>query len=387
MKAASPEAAVHPDILKDWGLKPRSQLLVENDGKAIVVWLHVNDEVPKEHKGKPVIWLTKRARMPLGIGDKGTTTVRAILPEAVTLPAAVALVDDLPNSHEVDVSLSIKRRIARNRNWALLILDEVPMPVRLRARDISSDKIRVSFPTRALIYPSEKPDSEILQLSSFLTDKIPLLDRLRRRHPPGGFLRLCWELIKLLIHNIGYWFELFLRPILRSPIVALTTSDALVGEDTYRVVRLNAQIFPLLGIVPGEQVIINWASNRVVATALELPPNCVEQPELLSSIQRTDLHRTGSRNSVAPQLTVKLTAPMRANLGVPRYTVVTVRRRLTPIVLARLNQLTIPIGGLLLAALAIPNLSSRTIWASVIAVIALALISARYRMPPHGRWP
>jgi hypothetical protein len=352
--------------------------------------MNADHGVPKEHKDKPVIWLTKRARIPLGMGDSGAVIVRATIPETVHLGVAVALVDDLPKSYEVDVSAAVKRRIARRGAWGLLIYDEIPMPVRLRVRKIDATKIRVSFPTRALIYPASNLNSEIdeiLHLSSIIDDRLPFRVALKIRHPSIGIPGFLVGLPRKLIHHMGQFFELLLRPILLAPIVVTRTTEALIGEDTYQVVRLNAQIFPLLGIKPGDQVIVSWASRQVVATALEFVEPGTDA-KVSTNLQRTDLHHTGTRGSIAPHLAIAITAPMRAALRIPRHTVVNVRRRLTPLILGRINELTIPVGGLLLAALALPGVIRKWgIAISIAIVIALALISARYRLPPPGRWP
>lgn len=391
IKSAVPSAAVDPTILESLGLRPGSQLLIEHNSRAVGVWIHGDHRVPKEQKDKPVIWLTKRARSALGIGDSGSVIVKALIPETVELSAAVALVDDLPKSYEVDVNGTNKRRLARRNKWALLSYDEVPMPVQLRERNIGKDKIRISFPTRALIYPAsdltgEKLSVEKLWLSEVVEDRLPFLARLRIRHPYVGSGGLIIAIVRRVTHHIGQLFESALRPILLAPIVVTRTTEALIGEDTYQVVRINAQIFPLLGIKPGDQVIVSWASRQIVATALEF----LETPAnpVTTSLQRTDLHHTGTRPAIAPHLAIGITAPMRAALGIPRHTVVNVRRRLTPLILSRINELTIPVGGVLVAALALPGVIPR--WGipiSIVVVIALALISARYRLPPVGRWP
>lgn len=387
IKSAVPSGAVEPEILLSWGLKPGSQLLIEHNERAVAVWMHGDHRVPKEHKDKAVIWLTKRARIALGIGDSGSVVVKGTIPDTVQLTAAVALVDDLPKPYEVDVSAAVKRRVSNRDGWGLLIYDEIPMPVRLRQRRINSDNIRISFPTRALIYPASDLGGEVLQLSPVLEDCLPFLVRLKIRHPYAGFFGLLAGIMKRLIHHVGQIFESLLRPILLAPIVVTRTTEAFVGEDTYQVVRLNAQIFPLLGIKPGEQVIVSWASRQVVATALEFVETNAD-PQASTTLQRTDLHHTGTRSSIAPHLAIGITAPMRASLGIPRHTVVNVRRRLTPLILSRINELTIPVGGLLLAALALPGVIPRWgIGISILAVIMLALVSARYRLPPTGRWP
>jgi hypothetical protein len=386
IKSAVPCGAVEPTILASWGLKQGSQLLIEHNERAVAIWMHGDNRVPKQEKGVLVIWLTKRARTALGIGDSGSVVVNATIPKTVQLTADVALVDDLPKSYEVDVSAAVRRRITTRSGWGLLTYDEIPMPVRLRQRKIDSSKIRISFPTRALIYPASDLKGEILQLSSVLEDRLPFLVRLRTRHPYRGILGLLVGLSKRLIHHIGQLFELILRPILLAPIVVTRTTEALIGEDTYPVVRINSQIFPLIGIKPGDQVIVSWASRQVVATALESVEMNTD-PKVSTTLQRTDLHHTGTRTCIAPHLAIGITAPMRAFLGIPRHTVVNVRRRLTPLILGRINELTIPVGGLLLAALALPGVPRWGISVSILIVIGLALISERYRLPPTGRWP
>lgn len=92
-------------------------------------------------------------------------------------------------------------------------------------------------------------------------------------------------------------------------------------------------------------------------------------------------------SAVMQHLVVGLAAEMRGELRIPRRTVVTVRRRVLSLFAQRINELTVPVGGLLLAALTIQGLSRTFVAVGIVIVTILAMLPARYRIPPRGRWP
>jgi hypothetical protein len=55
-------------------------------------------------------------------------------------------------------------------------------------------------------------------------------------------------------------------------------------------------------------------------------------------------------------------------------------------VLGQLNQLTIPVLGLILAAVAVPNISYTAIAIGFIPMLILGMLPIRHKKPPHGRF-
>jgi hypothetical protein len=152
------------------------------------------------------------------------------------------------------------------------------------------------------------------------------------------------------------------------------------------VVRLPIAVWPLLGIEAGDQVILNWAGRQIIATALELfEIRTVEADE--RKLQAVDLHRNPLIENIPEYLKMRVSATVRGDLGLPRYSVVSVRRRLSTIVTRRLNELIIPMGVLVLTGLLIPGLQSWVLVSGSILIIIFSFWPIRYQSPPKGRWP
>lgn len=171
--------------------------------------------------------------------------------------------------------------------------------------------------------------------------------------------------------------------VLRAPGVALRTTEAGTGEDQAQTVRIHESLFPLLGTEPGKGVSIEWGpGNRAIATALVAE----ERDEDWPSIQM--IGRRPQQVLRAPDTAVvRVGAATRASLGIPRVTTVTVRRRVVPLIIGRLNELIIPATGLMLAAAS--RLSLRPWhWIAAALVVALLLLAPlRARRNPRGRVP
>jgi antitoxin component of MazEF toxin-antitoxin module len=61
-----------------------------------------------------------------------------------------------------------------------------------------------------------------------------------------------------------------LRAIFGAPGYVLTTSEAKIGDDTASIVRLPPDVFQLLGVVPSDQVQIEFANRYASGVALEV---------------------------------------------------------------------------------------------------------------------
>ena len=52
-----------------------------------------------------------------------------------------------------------------------------------------------------------------------------------------------------------------------------------------------------------------------------------------------------------------------------------------------MNELTLPLGGLLLAAVAIKDFPLTYVAIGTVVITIFAMLPARHRVPPRGRWP
>jgi hypothetical protein len=95
----------------------------------------------------------------------------------------------------------------------------------------------------------------------------------------------------------------------------------------------------------------------------------------------------GPPTDFPPHLIARVPAPMRRLLEIPPGTVVVVRRRLRPALVSYLNQLTLPVAGLVLAAAAVPAVRGWPLLLGLLAAVVLGLAPLRTTNPPRGRWP
>ncbi|HEX7140711.1 MAG TPA: hypothetical protein VF219_22860 [Vicinamibacterales bacterium] len=331
------------------------------------VWICSTDDVPQKElpEGRSrdeVVWLSKRARDLLRV-DGALIEVAAEAPQSLrVLPA---LVDRLPADNEAEVSADDAKRLGR---WALAWHDGFTMPLRLRVKPNEQGMIRMSRLTRVL---------------GRLTDEHPRV-RLSRLQPE----HLQWRdrfVGRTAMRLFSFFLELLLRPLFHAPAVAMSTVEAKLGDDTNRVIRMAPQMFNLIGVRPGDDILVEWAGRRVIAVAHE---SFDAKEHGHAHVPTVD---TWGANSSVPDearhLVIGIGAQLRGELRIPRRTVVIVRRRVSTIFARRVNELTLPIGGLLLAAVAIKGFPVIWVFAGAVIVTILAMLPARYRVPPRGRWP
>jgi hypothetical protein len=263
------------------------------------------------------------------------------------------------------------------------------MPVRIRPAPVDAGTIRLSLLTRSLV-AFAAPSKHTIQLSELMDEEPTPLVRLRQRPEAAPALRWVAELAAVLLRRAVAWMERGCRVFLIAPMLAVRTTEALIGDDTNRVVRVAPELFPLLGIQPGDHVIVQWGARGTLAIALQMPasepvrdvPQEVDRDAPLTSPAGPVFD-----DALVRHLTIGVAAEMRSNLGIPRRTVVTIRRRVVPLIFRRINELTIPVGGLLLAAATIKGVSSRHVVVGLVAIVILAMLPARHKGPPAGRWP
>jgi hypothetical protein len=168
----------------------------------------------------------------------------------------------------------------------------------------------------------------------------------------GVAFSLSWPLFGLRL--VDYGCEVILRLIFGTQPMSFRIIQAHPGDDDLRdTLRLHPAAFTALGLAPGGQVLIDWAGQRTSVRALE------DHNPFGGSLSSYVRGVVGVRyDAELPQdfpshLVARVPAPVRRHLGVPPNTVVVMRRRIRPSLVGQLNQLTMPLAGLVLAAAAV----------------------------------
>jgi hypothetical protein len=187
---------------------------------------------------------------------------------------------------------------------------------------------------------------------------------------------------------LDFGLETALRALLRSPTAVVRTTQSPVGDDSASVIRLHPELFASLGLRPGMQVTVTWCGLQVAALALN-DYEAYDQETSSFLKERQAVERTASPDSspLPAHLVARLSLSTRHQLGIPAQTVVEIRRRLRPMVLSQLNQLTIPVTGIFLAGAAIPSLRGWPLVGGLAIVILFGLAPLRRASPPKGLLP
>jgi hypothetical protein len=314
----------------------------------------------------------------------GTEAFRAVLdaPPAVTLRAQSAIAGDLPPPDVVDVARSSLPAGSSEEDRFVACHAGIAAPVRVRVREVPKGQARTTLAFRVLL---NLPESDAtIQLARLDTRPFRTLDRRGATDAARlGLVAHAWNRARRLTEH-------GLAPALGAPRIAMRGAPAVVGDDVARVVRLPPSSFPLLGLEPGGRVIVEWADRGVAAIALELGETSSDTDlDVIREARKAGGidHETGtSYEATVTHLRVRMTAGLRADLGIPRRSVVTVRRSLPPLIGRQLQLLAIPLTGIFIA---IFTLDGFEWWMAVVAaLLALLLVVAPVRRvwPRRGSW-
>jgi hypothetical protein len=362
-------------------------------GERTLLWVY-NDEDPQT--SPDTIGITRRGQSRLGTSVDQPISIE--VPRHLSLGTATALAQDLPEGASIHVSPDVFSAFAsrsRSRTYALLTTDQrMAAPVRLYKRPMSDSYARVAMFVRIL---SGISDGSTIQLSRFPSTpssqfSAQLVARVFMRPPDARWQRRLAVILGLAVRGLRLMdlaIELVLRLVLRSQPLAFRVLQANPGDDDLRdTIRIHPTAFSALALSPGGQVILNWAGRTMTARVLEDPvPADTASPHILDS---AGLHLDAPGylpDGFPAHLAVRIPAPMRQSLNIPPSTIIEIRRRLRPTVISHLNQLTIPVAGIILAAAAIPAVRGWPLIAGSIAAIALGLAPLRMPRTPRGRWP
>lgn len=267
------------------------------------------------------------------------------------------------------------------RDWVFVNSGGVPGIFRVRTSTDSRDRgiVRLSYQARMLLGVPERrlgllPELLIGPVAAY--GRPPLVGEPRLEGRGSGSWRkvLRWP---------GSRLEHAVTALLRAPEIVLRSTDAKPGEDQSLMVRVSAELFPLLGTTAGQQVFITWGPRcRAVATAL------AESDEAgRGKWAQTDVVGAAAKAArpVPSFANIRIGAETRATLGIPRTAVVTVRRRVTSLILGRLNELILPTTGLFIALAVNVKLQTWTLALATITIFALLMAPLRLRRNPRGR--
>jgi hypothetical protein len=239
----------------------------------------------------------------------------------------------------------------------------------------------------------------------------PLKGRLSRPVPAGA-----WAQVRRFGRRI-------LEACIGAPTVPLRATEALVGDEARAVARVDSSVLDFLGVQAGDRVIVSWgpreafarvlvqadgqrkqmlkqfrgpAGPRENATAATKGPTESPDPAETDEPPReaeTASAEAGRAHLVKPaaeartfppwHLQVWLSPEIRRELGIPADTIVTVRRSVARFAAKNLIALEIPVAGLIIAAVAIPQVQR---WWWIIPVVlftVLVLAFAPLRLPAN----
>lgn len=164
--------------------------------------------------------------------------------------------------------------------------------------------------------------------------------------------------------------------ILKRPNIVLLGTEAVAGDDHESVVRIDAGLFPVIGISAGDQVTIKSGPRSIDAVVAS--PSVNMQNRMKNQFKKTgqqvayELFSGG--NDVPPYLMAWIPAPLRRQLLLDRNSLIVIERKLLPLIRKRSRDIVIPAVGILLAALTIDFPGS---WIfELLIILGAAIVSA-----------
>ena len=333
----------------------------------------------------------------LGVSATGPTPVTMQLPPQLRLRVMAAKWYDLPRGNTLYITADAAKRVTRRRvlqRWTLMTSGGIAAPMRVRTRrDMRQTDARTTLMLRVLLGLDSRA---VVQLTRPpVRDRAETASRIKgrvaRRRDIGTPLRPLIYIAAVAVIGLRYldWLvEVALRIALRSPTITLRTMQAAIGDDNDNIARVHPDIFPFLGVRPGQQVLVDWCGATAAAVILEHHVEArPEEAQRARNFQRVENTLVDLPNDFPTYLLIRVPAGVRHELRMPASTVVTIRRRLRPLVLTHLNQLTLPLSGLAAATAAIPELRW---WPTITisgGVLVLSFLNLRMTRQPKGIWP
>ncbi|MEV0894209.1 hypothetical protein [Promicromonospora sp. NPDC050262] len=361
-----PTAVVHPDLLRGTDGPLPVTVTAGDRVTAAWAWSAAADGVPAEARDLSPGQLGVSRRLGAALGGASSVSVR--VPPVTPLRTVAALVDDMPGVDEVQVNRSDVRP-----GIYLLTQRGVTAWVRAVAREhVQPGTVRLAYQLRLLTASDgDATDRDVLLVAAapeVITQDLPA-GRLRRiRDAVDRTLECLW------------------RALFRAPEFSARVVQAHAGDDGASIVALHPAVFDRIGIASGQQVLVRWGGREAVALAVtdHDPPVAGAQSASIRRVQRVNRLWPDLPDGMSPHVTMRLSTRLREQLGAPVATVVTVRRRMRPVLVQNLNSLVVPLASLVLAGAALPDPHWPTLGLGTALMSVFAL--ARLRIPePRSR--
>jgi hypothetical protein len=298
-----------------------------------------------------------------GLGKAtGQTSCSLLVPYATRLRRLPARTGDIEIADSIQVA---EKTASQLGEWCLLVSPSLSGPVRVSPRErMRADVARLGYAARELWeFDEDHGVASLVPIGS-----VPALGRMKHVRL---FRWLSSEAMRLPEMCLG------------APHVPLRATEGVIGDEGHAVVRIDATALDFLGVRPGDEVIVSWARRETRARVL------LQTPELRTRMRDQLAERTGRQSRLSTRaktggdapilwhLQAWLSPSVREALVIPPDTVVRIRRSIRHAFLSHLLALELPVGGLTLAVLAIPD---TPLWAKItvpIVALVLALVPLR----------
>ncbi|GGM22453.1 N-formylglutamate amidohydrolase [Promicromonospora citrea] len=360
-----PLAVVHPDTIR--GLRGPVPVAVTTGERSEVAWAWsaAAPGIPEESREISPAEIGVGRRLREKLGDASAVSLH--VPQIVPLRTRAALARDLPAADEVHVSPDDLAS-----GIYLLVHDGVTAWVRAVPRShVPPGQIRLGYQLRLLIASDGTTDGDVALVAAPAA-----VTRRRRRESWVGRTGAAADTMA----------ERLWRALFRAPEFAARIMQAHAGDDGAAVVSLHPAVFDRIGLEPGQQVLVRWGGREVAALAVadHDPPESGAPPESIKRVQRVNRLWPHLPEGMSPHVVVRMSAQLRRDLGAPVATVVTVRRRLRPVLIRNLNSLVVPLASLVLAGAALPDPHWPTLGLGTALMSVFALARLRIPQPRRG---
>lgn len=362
-----PTAVVHPGLLP--GTDGPVPVTVSGGGRTAVAWAWSSGAsgVPEAAHSLAHDQVGASRRLLATLSDAPTVSVH--VPSVTPLRTLAALIDDMPGVDEVQVNQNDVQP-----GTYLLMQQGATAWVRAVAREhVQPGTVRLAYQLRLLT----ASDGAAANTHILLVAAAP--EVITQGEQPASRFRRVRDVVDRAMEQL--WRVMF-----RAPEFSARVFNAHAGDDGAAIVTLHPAAFDRIGIESGQQVLVRWGGREVVALAVadHDPPVAMTQTESMKKVQRVNQLWPNLPEGMSPHVMIRMSTRLREDLQAPVATVVTIRRRLRPVLVRNLNTLVVPLASLVLAGAALPDPHWPALGLGTALMSVFALARLRIPQPRSG---